>query len=71
MSIGQKIKNFFFPKDFKNEMYRGMKMSSPYGCSAVLIPILTGLGRLARKIVDPQHKMFGQERRINERKRRD
>lgn len=52
-------------------MYRGMKMSSPYGCSAVLIPILTGLGRLARKIVDPQHKMFGQERRINERKRRD
>lgn len=60
MTMKQKIKNFFFPSNFRDEVYRGMKISSPYGCAAVLIPVLMGLGRLVRKIVDPKHKMFGQ-----------
>lgn len=55
-SLWDKIRNFFFPKDFGAEIMRGAEMSSPYGFGTQIYK----LGKLARRIVDPQHKMFGQ-----------
>jgi hypothetical protein len=60
LSLLPRIKNFFFPKNFKQEMFRGMYMSSPYGCGNVLFNLLFGLGKLIRRAIDPGHKMFRQ-----------
>lgn len=61
-----KIKNFFFPKDFGAEIARGMYISSPYGCSGIIGGGLYKLGKLMRKIIDPKHQMFGQGKEKNE-----
>lgn len=53
VSFWTKVKNFFFPKNFKQEMQKGMEMSSPYGLGAGLYK----LGKFVRKKIDPEHKM--------------
>ena len=57
-SFGRKLKDFFFPEHFGAEVAKGMYISSPYGISAIVGKVLFGLGRLARKVIDPRHKMF-------------
>ena len=56
-SILEKIFRFFFPKNFKGELARGMEMGAGKGIAKGLWHLSFGFGKLLRKIVDPQHKM--------------
>ena len=56
-SIWARIFRFFFPKDFWGELKRGMQMGKASKVAEKLGGGLYGLGRFARKKVDPEHKM--------------
>jgi len=56
-SIPEKILCFFFPKNFKGELARGMEIGAGSGIAKGLWHLSFGFGKLLRKIVDPQHKM--------------
>ena len=52
-----KLFRFFFPKDFKKEMARGMEMGKGSNVTKKLGEGLYGLGKATRKVVDPKHTM--------------
>ena len=62
-SIWVKIFRFFFPKDFWGELKRGMQMGKASKAAEKLGGGLYGLGRFARRKVDPEHKIRTGERR--------
>jgi len=56
-NIWIRIFRFFFPKDFKKELGRGMEMGKGSNVTKKLGEGLYGVGKFARKKVDPGHKM--------------
>ena len=53
--LKSKIFRFFFPKDWKGELRKGIKIGKQSGQS--LGGVMFDLGKKARKVVDPEHKM--------------
>ena len=59
-----KIFRFFFPKDWKAELQKGKEIGSSSGIAKAIGGGIFGLGKAARKKVDPEHKMkIGNQRR--------
>ena len=58
-NIFYRIFRFFFPKDWREQMYQGQLAGAQLRQGKITPKILPTywLGRLARKIVDPKHKM--------------
>lgn len=62
-----KVFRFFFPKNFKAELYKGMYQGQTMqqGISPKVVPTWW-LGKGLRKLVDPKHKVkFGKEKDSN------
>jgi len=59
----EKISRFFFPKDFKGELARGIEIGAGSGIAKGLWHLSFRLGKLARKVVDPQYKMKFEKKR--------
>jgi len=59
----EKIFRFFFPKDFKGELAKGIEMGASSGIAKGLWHLSFGFGKLVRKVVDPQHKMKFEKKR--------
>jgi len=52
-----KIFRFFFPKNFNEELRRGMQIGSESKAREIIGTGLFNGGKQLRKIVDPQHKL--------------
>jgi len=55
--IWTRIFRFFFPKDFKKEIKKGMEAGKASNISKKLGEGIYGLGKFTRGKVDPEHKM--------------
>ncbi|GAG41557.1 unnamed protein product [marine sediment metagenome] len=56
-SIPERIFRFFFPKDFKGELKRGMEIGKGSAVAKKIGGGLYDVGKAARGKVDPEHKL--------------
>ena len=66
-NIFYRIFRFFFPKDWRMQMYQGQLIGAQLRRGKITPRLLPTywLGKLARKIIDPRHKMkFGDKKEI-------
>lgn len=52
-----KLFRFFVPKNWKLEIQKGREIGSTHGIAKTIGKGMYGVGKLARKAVDPEHKM--------------